>query len=67
MQPLIAPLFDALSELEVLSAFAYGIGSSGKQLAKEAHEIVQDTLKLESGDASWGHFLHGGFLADSAG
>ncbi|MBT5846115.1 MAG: TAT-variant-translocated molybdopterin oxidoreductase [Verrucomicrobiales bacterium] len=67
VQPLIAPLFDGLSELEVLSAFAHGIGSSGKQLAKQAHEIVQDTLKLESGDASWGHFLHSGFLADSAG
>ena len=67
VQPLIAPLFDGLSELEVLSAFAYGIGSSGKQLAKEAHEIVQDTLKLQNSDASWGHFLHSGFLADSAG
>ena len=66
VQPLIAPLFDGLSELEVLSAFAYGIGSSGKQLAKEAYDIVQDTLKLESGDVSWGHFLHGGFLPDSA-
>jgi molybdopterin-containing oxidoreductase family iron-sulfur binding subunit len=66
VQPLIAPLFDGLSELEVLSAFAYGIGSSGKQLAKEAHEIVQDTLKLQNSNASWGHFLHGGFLPDSA-
>jgi molybdopterin-containing oxidoreductase family iron-sulfur binding subunit len=66
VQPLIAPLFDGLSELEVLSAFAYGIGSSGKQLAKEAHEIVQDSLKLQNSNASWGHFLHGGFLPDSA-
>jgi len=53
VQPLIKPLFDGLSELEVLARIA--------DEAKSANEIVQATVG-RSGD-SWKHFLHDGFDA----
>ena len=53
VQPLIKPLFDGLSELEVLARIA---GET-----KSANGIVQATVG-KSGD-SWKHFLHDGFDA----
>jgi len=63
VQPLIAPLFDGVTELEVLGTFA-GLPSV------RPHEIARETFRgLAKGDASdnaWKKFLHNGYLADSA-
>ena len=53
VQPLIKPLFDGLSELEVLARIA--------GVTKTANEIVQATVGRS--DDSWKHFLHDGFDA----
>ena len=57
VQPLIAPLFGAMTELEVLAVFAAGEGTS----PRTGHEVVQSTF---TGD-SWERYLHDGFLKDS--
>ena len=57
VQPLIAPLFGAMTELEVLAVFAAGENTS----PRTAHEVVQSTF---TGD-SWERYLHDGFLKDS--
>ncbi|MBL69688.1 MAG: hydrogenase [Verrucomicrobiales bacterium] len=54
VQPLIRPLFDGISELQLLAKLA---GES-----KSAHEIVQETTG-KSGD-DWLKYLHDGFDAD---
>ena len=63
IQPLIAPLFGGLTELEVLARLA---GSS----AISPYDIVRETFAgLVSGvdfEAAWRKFLHDGFLAGSA-
>ena len=63
IQPLIAPLFGGLTELEVLARLA---GWS----KTDAYSIVRETFaKYVSADrfeAAWRKFLHDGFLADSA-
>jgi len=64
IQPLIAPLFGGLSELEVLARFA-------SLPSADPYTIVRETFAtFVSGsqtDAAWRKFLHDGFLADSAG
>ena len=57
IQPLIAPLFDAMSELEVLSIYA----SANPDTYRSAYDIVKDTF---SGD-SWEHYLHQGYQEGS--
>ncbi len=57
IQPLIAPLFDAMSELEVLSIYA----SANPDTYQSAYDIVKDTF---SGD-SWEHYLHQGYQEGS--
>jgi molybdopterin-containing oxidoreductase family iron-sulfur binding subunit len=62
IQPLIAPLFGGVTELEVLARMA---GES----VTSPYEIVRQTFaSYVSGDseAAWRKFLHDGFLADSA-
>ncbi|HWV99384.1 MAG TPA: TAT-variant-translocated molybdopterin oxidoreductase [Candidatus Acidoferrum sp.] len=63
IQPLIAPLFGGLTELEVLARLA---GSS----VTDPYGIVRETFAgLVPGDtleAAWRKFLHDGFLAGSA-
>ena len=51
IQPLIKPLFDGLSELEVLARIA--------GVSQTANEIVQATTGKSGND--WKHFLHKGF------
>jgi molybdopterin-containing oxidoreductase family iron-sulfur binding subunit len=61
VQPLIAPLFGGLTELEVLARIA-GLRSPGP------HDIVRQTFneiaRVEDNEA-WRKFLHDGFLAKS--
>ena len=62
IQPLIAPLFGGLTEIELLSRLA---GAS----VVSAYEIVRETFaSFVAGDmeAAWRKFLHDGFLAKSA-
>ncbi|HZO84263.1 MAG TPA: 4Fe-4S dicluster domain-containing protein, partial [Verrucomicrobiae bacterium] len=60
IQPLIAPLFGGITEIEVLGRIA-GMQSS-------AHEIVRETFQAIAGkdEEQWKKFLHDGFLKDSA-
>ena len=64
IQPLIAPLFGGLSELEVLARVA-GLASA------DPFAVVRETFSgfvpAPQTDAAWRKFLHGGFLAGSAG
>jgi MoCo/4Fe-4S cofactor protein with predicted Tat translocation signal len=63
IQPLIAPLFGGLSELEILARIA---GES----AIDAYSTVRKTFGELIGDrgleSAWRKFLHDGFLQDSA-
>ncbi|MEY4386657.1 MAG: hypothetical protein RLY20_1940 [Verrucomicrobiota bacterium] len=62
IQPLIAPLFGGMTEIEILARIA---GSS----VVGAYEIVRETFAgFVSGDVegAWRKFLHDGFLAKSA-
>jgi len=63
VQPLIAPLFGGVTELEVLGVFA-GVESI------RPYDIVHETFRTLSGndnsDNAWKRFLHNGFLANSA-
>ena len=61
VQPLIAPLFDGVSELDFLARWL-GDGQS-------AHEIVKKTFASESKDSSenaWKRFLHDGYFKSGA-
>ena len=60
IQPLISPLFDAMSELEVLAIFAKWVGNP--KAPQTAHEVVQKTF---TGDG-WEHFLHAGYQEGTA-
>jgi molybdopterin-containing oxidoreductase family iron-sulfur binding subunit len=63
VQPLVAPLFGGLTELEVLARIA---GST----VTDPYSIVRETFATFVGGAdlegSWRKFLHDGFLANSA-
>lgn len=62
IQPLIAPLFDSLTDIEFLAHLA-------GETETNPHKIVQETFRgisrASDFEASWRHFLHNGFLADS--
>jgi molybdopterin-containing oxidoreductase family iron-sulfur binding subunit len=60
VQPLIAPLFGGMTELEVLAR----IGGT----ESDPYKIVRKTFDgiAGPGDAKWEKFLHDGYLADSA-
>jgi len=60
IQPLIAPLFDGITELEVLARL-------GGSEVPRPYELVRDTFRALPGNAanfeeSWKKFLHDGFL-----
>ena len=63
IQPLMAPLFGGLSDIEVLGRIA-GVNAAG------SYEIVRETFgalnKGNDPEEAWKKFLHDGFLANSA-
>ena len=61
MQPLIAPLFEGLTELELLARLA-GLEPNS------AYEIVRETFRAATGggEEDWKRFLFNGFQAGSA-
>ncbi len=61
IQPLIAPIFDSKSELEVLNAFATGLDVSGYDLVRAQWETVING-DFETG---WNRVIHDGFLPES--
>ncbi len=62
IQPLIEPLFNGVTEIEILARIA-GINTT------RPLDIVRETFKTVSGldvfDEAWKKFLHDGYLADS--
>ena len=61
VQPLIAPLFGGLTELEVLARLAGAEETDPYKIARATFESIAGV-----GDRKWDKFLHDGFLADSA-
>jgi MoCo/4Fe-4S cofactor protein with predicted Tat translocation signal len=62
IQPLIAPLYNGLSELEVLAAI-------GDAPIKKGYDIARDTFRTLTGtdaDNDWKQFLHDGFWKGTA-
>jgi molybdopterin-containing oxidoreductase family iron-sulfur binding subunit len=63
IQPLVAPLFGGLTELEILARLA-GLDVTAP------YSVVRETFAglvgAEGAEAKWRKFLHDGFLADSA-
>ena len=63
IQPLIAPLFGGLTELEVLARI-------GGLASVSPYDIVRETFAgrvgADKAEAAWPKFLHDGFLANSA-
>ncbi len=63
IQPLIAPLFDGLTETEVLARL-------GASESVKAYDIARETFAAQTGGAfneeKWKRFLHDGFLPGSA-
>jgi molybdopterin-containing oxidoreductase family iron-sulfur binding subunit len=63
IQPLIAPLFGGLTELEVLARLAGANVTSPYSIVRETFASFISGADKE---AAWRKFLHDGFLADSA-
>jgi len=61
VQPLIAPLFGGLTELEVLARIAGAEETDPHKITRATFESIAG-----KGDRKWDKFLHDGFLADSA-
>ena len=61
VQPLIAPLFGGLTELEVLARIASAEETDPHKITRATFEAIAG-----KGDRKWDKFLHDGFLADSA-
>jgi molybdopterin-containing oxidoreductase family iron-sulfur binding subunit len=63
VQPLIAPLFDGLSEIEVLAHL-------GGSAATKGHDIARETFRAFAGagnfEEAWKKFLHDGYLPGAA-
>ncbi len=63
VQPLIAPLYDGMTDLELLARLA-------GETTVRPHDIVRETFRtiagVASGDEAWKKFLHDGFLAGSS-
>ena len=62
VQPLIAPLYDALTEIEVLAQIGGAPLKTGHQLARDTF----NNLVSNPSDNDWKQFLHDGFLKGTA-
>ena len=63
IQPLIAPLFGGLTELEVLARVAGEVETDAYSIVRKTFSEFLGGRELES---AWRKFLHDGFLQDSA-
>jgi len=63
VQPLIAPLFDGLSEIEVLARLGGSAATKGHDLARETFRAFAGAGNFEE---AWKKFLHDGYLPGAA-
>jgi len=63
VQPLIEPLYDSMSELELLSHFVDGASNRGYELVRAQWQTALGTLDFEK---RWRRMLHEGVIADVA-
>jgi molybdopterin-containing oxidoreductase family iron-sulfur binding subunit len=63
IQPLIAPLFGGITELEVLARIAGASTTNPYEVARETFAAYQKGQNVEE---AWKKYLHDGFLANSA-
>ena len=61
-QPLIAPLFDSMSEIEVLSCLLGEADTSGYKIVRGAWKRAEGAVGFHK---KWRRWLHAGILADS--
>ncbi|MGD1086047.1 MAG: TAT-variant-translocated molybdopterin oxidoreductase, partial [Verrucomicrobiota bacterium] len=68
IQPLIDPMFDGLTELEVLAILAGEEKTKPYEIARETFRIARQTFSAIGGGAEndWRKFLHDGCLSGSA-
>ncbi len=64
IQPLIAPIFDSKSEIEVLNALATGLDAAGYDLVREHWEDA-GYIAGSAFEDNWNRVIHDGFLAGS--
>lgn len=62
VQPLIAPLFESRSTIEVVSLLLQGQSTSGYELVRETWNAA---AAIASGEQNWRRILHDGVLANS--
>ncbi|HEX5220458.1 MAG TPA: TAT-variant-translocated molybdopterin oxidoreductase, partial [Verrucomicrobiae bacterium] len=62
LQPLIAPLFGGITELEFLARLGGQTEPNGNQIVRETFAGISG----QSGDAAWNMFLHDGFAKGTA-
>jgi MoCo/4Fe-4S cofactor protein with predicted Tat translocation signal len=63
VQPLIAPLFGGMTEIEVLARLAGVAANSPYEIARETFAAI---AKVPDVEGAWRKFLFNGFLADSS-
>lgn len=62
IQPMVMPLWNGLSEIEILNTLAGKTKPEGPALVRETFA----TLSKDNSDDAWNTYLHNGFLASSA-
>ncbi len=62
IQPLIAPLYDSRSQIELLNLLATGEDTGGHDLVRD---VWQANIVTENFDEAWRRTLHDGFLPES--
>lgn len=62
IQPMVLPLWNGVSEIEILNALAGKPSPEGPALIKETFSI----LSKDNSEEAWTTYLHNGFLANSA-
>ena len=62
IQPMVMPLWNGLSEIEILNALAGKLKPEGPALIRETF----NSLSKDTSDDAWNTYLHNGFLANSA-
>ncbi|MBM3857427.1 MAG: 4Fe-4S dicluster domain-containing protein, partial [Verrucomicrobia bacterium] len=62
IQPMVLPLWNGLTEIELLNGFQGKPAPEGPALIRETF----NTLSKDNSDAAWNQYLHNGFLENSA-
>ncbi len=65
VQPLIRPLFDGKSDVEILGLIALGPDAESGAI-RDGHSLVRETWNAAADETGWERVLHDGLLAGSA-